>query len=71
MTTTPIFLSETSDEGLSKLENLLTARDSLMTRIGNLYDSLEEVQQEIMNLDREIDRVILEDQRSSGTSGKQ
>ena len=71
MTTTPIFLSETSDEGLSKLENLLTARDSLMTRIGNLYDSLEEVQQEVMNLDREIDRVILEDQRSSGTSGKQ
>ena len=70
MTTTPC-LSETSDEGLSKLENLLTARDSLMTRIGNLYDSLEEVQQEIMNLDREIDRVILEDQRSSGTSGKQ
>ena len=64
MTTIQICLSEASDEGMTKLENLLNARDELIIKLNRLYDSIENIQKEIVDLDFEIDRVILEDKRN-------
>jgi hypothetical protein len=50
---------------MTKLENLLNSRDDLLKEIGKLYDMVENLQQAIVDLDHEIDRVILEDKRAS------
>ena len=65
MTMNQICLSSTSDEGMTKLENLLNSRDDLLKELSKLYDMIEQMQQAIIDLDHEIDRVILEDKRAS------
>ena len=58
-------LETATDESMTKLENLLNSRDGLLKELSNLYDMIEQMQQAIIDLDHEIDRVILEDKRTS------
>ena len=48
-----------------KLEHLLEARNQLVNKLSKLFEAIEEFQDDLVAMDKEIDRVILEDKRST------